>query len=387
MVLNVLFSFIISITLLICIPGYVSAAESPLNTSNNKAGVHILFPDEVEDAAKLINSSGGDYGYVTIAIQSGDKDIEKWQNFLDKCKRLHVVPLIRIATESNPFNTAVWSKPTDYDIIDFANFLDSLNWPYKNRYIIVYNEVNRGDEWGGNLDASEYARILSFAVTVFKSKSPDFFIISAGLDNASPDKATQYMNQYNYMQQMNRSVPGIFNQVDGLSSHSYPNPGFSQPPTANSPTSINSFQYEKAYVKALGSKDLPIFITETGWSTEVLSDNLAASYYITAFNTTWNDSNIVAITPFLLQGRGGPFQKFSLIGDGSKFTQQYNAIKNLKKVKGNPKISTSVLSASTNTIAKKDKEIVDFSKSDYDMKTATISGELKTVFKWLLKIE
>ncbi|HVF69227.1 MAG TPA: hypothetical protein VNA13_01535 [Xanthomonadales bacterium] len=383
MVFKVFFSFIF---LFLFLPHTAYAIEHPLSVPNNKVGVHILFPEEVEDAAKLINTNGGDYGYVTIAIQSGDKDLEKWQSFLDKCKKLHIIPIIRLATEGNYFNTAVWRKPIDYDIVDFANFFDSLNWPYKNRYIVVYNEVNRGDEWGGVLDPSEYARTLSFAVTVFKSKSPDFFMISAGLDNASPNAATKYMNQYNYLQQMNRSVPGIFNQIDGLSSHSYPNPGFSQPPTTNTPMSINSFQYEKALVRTISSKELPIFITETGWSTDVLSDQLAASYYTTAFNTTWTDPGVVAVTPFLLQGRGGPFQQFSLLGEGRSFSHQYNAIKNLKKVKGRPRIAESVLAAKSDNIPPKDKTVIDFSKSEYDNKTATISGELKTVFKWLLKL-
>ena len=33
------------------------------------------------------------------------------------------------------------------------------------------------------------------------------------------------------MQQMNDAVPGIFSEIDGLASHSYPNPGFAAAPS------------------------------------------------------------------------------------------------------------------------------------------------------------
>ena len=95
----------------------VQASENPLDHPNNKFGVHILFPSELPDAAKLVNSNGGDWGYVTIPIQAGDKDVTKWQDFLDQCGKLHIIPIIRLATEGDYFNTAVWRKPSPLDIL------------------------------------------------------------------------------------------------------------------------------------------------------------------------------------------------------------------------------------------------------------------------------
>ena len=59
-------------------PNYSFAIENPLMMKNNKIGVHILFTPEINSASNLINSNGGDWGYVTIPIQAGDKDLEKW---------------------------------------------------------------------------------------------------------------------------------------------------------------------------------------------------------------------------------------------------------------------------------------------------------------------
>ena len=47
-----------------------SAAENPLAVANNKIGIHVLDPSELPAAAKLVNNNGGDWGYVTIPIQS-----------------------------------------------------------------------------------------------------------------------------------------------------------------------------------------------------------------------------------------------------------------------------------------------------------------------------
>src|SRR3989344_2975568 len=101
------------------------AIENPIGVPNNKFGVHILFPEELGEAASLINSTGGDWGYVTIPIQASDKDIDKWQKFMDAARENHIIPIIRIAAEGDYFNSSVWRKPTYADIIDFANFLDS----------------------------------------------------------------------------------------------------------------------------------------------------------------------------------------------------------------------------------------------------------------------
>jgi hypothetical protein len=341
---NICLALILSILILLK-PLQSFAIEDPLSLPNNKIGIHILFPSELDEAANLINANGGEWGYVVIPIQAGDRDLAKWQEFMDEAKRKKVIPLIRLATEGDYFNTKVWRKPKEEDILDFANFLTSLSWPVKNRYVIIFNEVNRDDEWGGNADPAEYATLLSYAATIFKSRSSDFFIISAGMDNASIN-GNAAINQFTFLSHMQRAIPGIFYQVDGLSSHAYPNPSFSEPPTSLSKTSIMSFQYEQAFVESLVDKKLPIFITETGWSNERLSEETRATYYQQAFNGVWKDPSIVTIAPFLLRATGGPFEKFSFLKNDNLKTKQYEAIENAEKQKGKPSLNQDrVLSA------------------------------------------
>lgn len=374
--------FVYSFICLFVYSPHSAFAEDPLSHPNNKVGIHILFPAELSDAAKLVNSNGGDWGYVTIPIQAGDKDMKKWQDFMDQARALHVIPIIRLATEGDYFNTTSWRKPNLSDVLDFANFLNSLNWPTKNRYIIVYNEVNRADEWGGQADPAAYADMLSYAVTAFKTANPDFFIISAGLDNAAANGNGTY-NEYTYLQQMNAAIPGIFNQIDGIASHSYPNPGFSEPPSVHTSESITSFLYEKQLIQSMSDKNLPTFITETGWTANSIPQTTIASYYQQAFSSVWNDGQVVAVTPFLFRAGGaGPFTQFSFLDASGNPNAIYNAVAGLPKVKGQPTLTPLVLSAATNN---KSLPIENFSKDNPDV-VFTISIGAKKMLKWFLHL-
>lgn len=360
------------------------AVENPLGVPNNRVGIHILFHTELEDAAKLVNTNGGDWGYVIIPIQSGDKDREKWQNFLDTAKKLHVIPIIRLATEGDYFNTKVWRKPEAADILDFANFLNSLHWPVKNRYIVVFNEVNRGDEWGGTANPAEYADLLSYATTVFKDRNADFFIISSGLDNAAATSDTSF-NPYTFLDQMTHIIPDIFSQIDGLGSHSYPNPAFAQPPSKQDAMSIASFRHERALVQSLGGKELPVFITETGWSGNVVAPGIIAKYYKDAFSSVWNDDKIVTVTPFLLKAGGGPFTTFSFLTSNNEPTEQYQAVASLPKVKGTPVLTPDLPSVLGKELIKT-VPVKTFSEREITNARLVLSDNLKALGKWLLRL-
>ncbi|HWY78942.1 MAG TPA: hypothetical protein VNW29_01150 [Candidatus Sulfotelmatobacter sp.] len=363
----------------------VAAAENPLAVANNKIGIHILDVSELPAAAQLVNSKGGDWGYIIIPIQAGDENLLKWQKFMDDCKKYHVIPIIRLATEGDYFNTQVWREPNQNDIVDAAIFLNSLDWPTKNQYVIVYNEVNRGDEWGGNANPTAYAQLLSFAVSVFKSESPNFFIISAGLDNAAPNQGSIYINEYTYIMAMNQAVPGIFNQLDGVSSHSYPNPGFSQAPNLNSMMGVGSFIHERDLIKSMSNKELPVFITETGWSANAVPENIRVQYYDQTFKTIWSDPNIVAVTPFLLQAGAGPFQQFSFINTNGSKTEQYQYLYNLSKVKGVPSFPThQVLAASNSHTVEAGIVTKDFREYRSFHRSISLSLVMENVFNYLI---
>ncbi len=328
-------SFLLFFYFSLILAGQVKAVVNPLDYSNNKAGIHILDPNEVEKIADLVNGNGGDWGYVTVPLRDDDRDRLKWQRFMDRCKEFHLIPIVRLATV---MTAKGWERPNLYQSIDFANFLNDLDWPTKNRYVIVYNEPNHATEWGGQVEPADYAWILKYTAQIFKVRNEDFFILPAGLDAAAPN-GNGHLQLYNFINQMVWAESNVFDYIDGWTSHSYPNPGFSGTPLETHSQSIVSFRHESAFVKQFNPKDLPVFITETGWQDKAVGEQQTASFYEIAFNQIWSDEKIVAITPFLFQAGEGPFAAFSFLKQDGSGKVYYQTWKNLAKNKGNPQLA------------------------------------------------
>jgi len=317
----------------ILIIGYLSpikAMYDPRTVTNNKAGVHILNPDELGDAAKLVNSNGGDWGYVIVPIQPTDRHKDIWQNFMAKAKDLHLIPIIRITTI--PMG-GTWNRGNDIDLVDFANFLNELDWPVENRYIVLFNEVNRDTEWGGSVDPEKYALIVKNAYAIFKERSPDFFLLGPSLDSALPNSKTS-LSAATYLGRMSTYDPLVWTYFDGWSSHSYPNPAFSAPAKKTGLQSIVGYKSEQSLLK-LASK--PVFITETGWDQSKLNDSTLAGYWSAAWQIWQSDPNVVAVTPFVLRG-GEQFKIFSLYKEDGQYSASGQSIFNLPKGAGSPNI-------------------------------------------------
>lgn len=331
------------LVLLLAITPSVYAKYDPLSVPNNRYGIHIVDPNDVADAAKLVNSTGGDWGYVTLVIQDDDRDRGKWQRVFDEMRALHLIPIVRLATH---IDRDAWAKPyTDSDK-DWAKFLNSLNWPVENRYVIVFNEPNHANEWGRDLNPEEYAEIFVRHARALHEASEDFFVLPAGLDvSASSDGRS--LDAAAYLRKMLVREPNLFDHVDGWASHSYPNPGFSGSPYAIGRGTLRTFLWEREFLKSLGvTKSLPTFITETGWlhregvtyNAGLLTSEQVGINLRLASMGPWQDSNIVAITPFVLNYQGLPFDHFSWRKlHSSEFYPHFASYQSVAKVNGQPK--------------------------------------------------
>lgn len=302
-----------------------SLAADPLSVPNNRFGVHILDTGEILEAAKLVNSSGGAWGYVTIPIRTDDRDKDKWSLFFKTCRENKVIPILRLATFVDKDR---WTTPSALDLVDFANFLNELPWPVKNRYIIVFNEPNHSKEWGGYVSPQEYAGLLIQARDIFKTRSNDFFLISGGLDMSAPSNSTS-TDALKFYREMTKAEPQWYSALDGIGVHAYPNPGFVASPLSKDRYGITSYRFELATLRNLGFDEKPIFITETGYAGR-------ENFYPTAFNSVWTENKIVAVTPFLLFAGAGDFVKFSLLDSSHHPTASYTAIFNQPKIAGSP---------------------------------------------------
>jgi hypothetical protein len=131
--------------------------------------------------------------------------------------------------------------------------------------------------------------------------------------------------------------PKLLDNLDGWVSHSYPNPGFSGKETDTGRGTIDTFDWELNYLKTLGvTKDLPVFITETGWSNQKVDVDKISAKYDYAFKNVWNDGRVVAVTPFILNYPQAPFSEFSWRKTDGTFYPYYTGMQAITKIAGDP---------------------------------------------------
>ena len=326
------------IVLLLVWPLTVDAIE-PIKV-NNKFGMHVAVAtdEDLEAVAKLVNSSGGSWGYVTLVIQDNDLDTGRWQERFDRLRRLRLIPIIRLATHPDGQN---WLAANPEDSKKWVDFFNSLNWVTKNRYLVLFNEPNHATEWGGSVDVDSYAQTAIKFAKALKKSNPDYFLMLAGLDQAAPQQLPNYADAGWFLETVvtKIGIEDFERYFDGLSSHSYPNPGFVATPYNQGWGSVIGYRSELALLKGLGvDKELPVFITETGWQKTVLGEQTVTDYFLWSFNNLWlPDTQVVAVTPFILNYQSEPFLGFSWQKQNeSGFYQHYEAIKSLEKINGEP---------------------------------------------------
>jgi len=334
-----LFTLLFPFFFLLAWPAKIKAESDRLDSPNNKFGIHLAIPayEDLEKAANLVNSHG-DWGYVTLVMQENDLNHDKWQGVFDQLRKLHLIPIIRLATS---LENGHWRAPQIEEAQKWTNFLNSLNWVVKNRYVVLFNETNRADEWGGRVDPKDFAEITYNFAKTLKESNVDFFVMMAGLDSAAPSQLPQYEDEAIFLKKVLTAQKGPFDYLDGWASHSYPKSKFSY-----GRNSVFNYQWELNLLKTLGiEKNLPVFITETGWphqegkspdfsfpSEKVIAD-LTRNYFVEILK----DPKVVAITPFILNYQDEPFDHFSWQKPNSnEFYSQYETVQKVAKIKGEP---------------------------------------------------
>lgn len=315
--------------------------SDPLWKENNKFGLYIYAEsgDYFEFAQNLVNSNGGEWGYVLIPYNVKDRDLAKWTKVFEKLANKKLIPIIQLH-DVDPEKYKEQTRKA-------ADFLDNFLWPIRYRYISVYNEPNDSKFWYGRVDPAEYATILNYTIDTFKQVNSDYFMLNAGFNSSAASNGA-HLDSLVYMKLMNDEVPGIFEKLDGWASHSYPQPNFSASPYNYGRWSIRAYESELSYLKnSLGvSKDLPVFITETGWAhaegkdfeSSYLSQDQVAENFKIAYQEVWlKDDRVRAVTPFTIK-YDPPFDHFSWLTKDKVPYPQYDAIKKLSKIKGDPPI-------------------------------------------------
>jgi len=310
--------------------------------SSNIFGLHLTQTQDIHSAKDVINSNGGDWGWVILVIRTDQLDYRTWQDFFDNCRKYHIIPIIRLATYSDQGN---WKIPNPSDIDNLANFLNSLNWPIKTQYVSLFNEVNHGQEWGGQVDVNSYVDLSIYASTKFKSLNSNFFILNGALDLAAPNSMPKFLSAKSFYEQIYSYKPEFFDSIDGLASHSYPNHGFVGKPYHTGQHSILGYQWELETIKKMGvTKDFPVFITETGWphreginqKNNFFTTKTTSQFLLDAYQVWSTDNRIQAVTPFIFNYPHPPFDHFSWLDQDEQLYPEYQKVIDAAKSTNSP---------------------------------------------------
>lgn len=366
------------------LPKEVIAIYNPQDLPNNRFGIHIVDENDLMDASNLVNSNGGQWGYVTFVIQEGDRDLNRWFNVFTSLRKLKLIPIVRIATSIERNN---WQKPDINKIGDWVSFLDSLPWPIENRYVIIGNEPNHAKEWGGKVEPHEYATYFVEFSKSLKESSADFFVLPAGLDASAPNSYLT-MDEVLYLKRMLEVEPNFLSYIDAWNSHSYPNPNFTGSELDSGRGSVRTFEWELELLKEYGlTRQLPVFITETGWAHNqegkvkefVNTDSLGEKLKY-AFENVWNSKEIVTVTPFIFNYQDSPFEMFSWKKTDGSFYPFYNDVMSLAKVKGEPKTNNFRDFDAMNFL--KERGLLDQEESMRDFTPSAILAKVKSRLKF-----
>jgi hypothetical protein len=305
--------------------------------------------------SQIVNSSGGDWGYVTVLLDDGD-----WQNpapiqrFLDDANRYHLIPILRLATHQDG---AFWVKPAPDQAARWKKFLTGLKWYTPAVYLVVGNEPNLGIEWGGQPNPQEYARYLESFLDTFADVRDRFKILNAPLDLSNLTKPGM-MDEFEFLAAMKAEVPDIFTRLDGWASNPYQffdDRGIRY--------TYRGYSLELDYIGV----NLPVFITES-YIGFVDDPQVVANYYETAFNYWLKDSRVVAATPHFYNPEAKVFWMFDADAAGNPINLSPTAVKlrQIPKVAGTPNFLTTLSTATTPAGATAAMTLVG-GKADYDI--------------------
>lgn len=313
---------------------YLFLVTQKCSALQNIFGLHLTQPQDIYKAKDIINSSGGDWGWVTLVIRLDQLDPNTWNDFFNNCRKYHLIPIIRLATISE---NGSWKRPVLSDIDNLANFLNTLNWPTTQRHIVLFNEINHGQEWGGEVELKNFADISIYSYQKFKSLNTNFTIISSPLDLAAPQSPPNFYSASNVYHNIYLYRPEYFDNIDALGSHSY---------------NIHDYIWDLDYLKKLGvKKDYPIYITETGWqhregeskNNNFYTASTTANLMVNALKEWGKDPRVVAVTPFIYNYPHTPFDHFSWVDINENLYPAYQQVVDMPKSQNSPAQSTKYL--------------------------------------------
>lgn len=310
--------------------GAVAQDQPVVESANNIVGINVVRwtdPPVLRATAELVNSNGGDWGYVTLLVGDDDRrEPARLQRLLDESGRNRLTPILRIATQYDP-QRKLWRRPSPYDAHLWRVAFAGLRWPTRLRYILVGNEPNLGHEWGGVVDPADYARYLNTWTRVL-AHDARYRIFNGALDASNDTLWPERMDEFEFIEGMRAAVPDVFERLHGWASSPY---------HFYWGTELRyTYRAYESELAAIG-REMPVIISEFH-PVYVDDPRHVAGWYATAFAHWQADPRVIAATPMFWNPEQDRFWMYAVSPTGTVISPSptYDLIRGLPKRAGSP---------------------------------------------------
>jgi hypothetical protein len=347
----------------------VPSEDVVVETPENRFGIGLVGPGNAGqwDLTRDLVGDGGHIKLIFPGVDLGMSGVPAdWVDAIRECDDRNLVSVVRIGppwgdryvrnmSDGGGF-TAYTQLAEKYRMVAEAALLHVS--PGRPLYFEIHNEPNLCYEWDchaaeapdhpdapdGWMHYSDMAREYAFflrdvAAALHAVGDARLKVANGGLApggvvtcQCDGDGFTGGITALDFMAAMESAVPGIWGMLDAWATHSYPASGLGYgffDTYANSGPGLHFFEHE---LSATG-RDLPVLITETGWTIQHESFNWTrdqvAGWTVDAYNGVWLvHPSIEAVMPFMLQDAG--WDNFAWVAvDGTPYPV-YNAVRDLR---------------------------------------------------------
>ena len=205
-----------------------------------------------------------------------------------------IITVIETPEWARPKGSGIFHPPTNRQ--DYADAMAMLAARYAHRPAMVWeiwNEPNIIEFWEGGPNAAQYADLLKRAYKAIKAADPDATVLGGSI----------VFNDLAYLRALyDNGVQGSF---DALAHHPYA-PGRAPDDRGDPGASFYSIEDMHALMASRGGGGKAIWITEFGWSLELISDDERAVYLQRAVELLGKWPYVRAFCIYTLRQDSGP---------------------------------------------------------------------------------
>ncbi|NVB39673.1 hypothetical protein G6O69_17655 [Pseudenhygromyxa sp. WMMC2535] len=341
--------------------GSTSTGEDEEFAHDNIFGIGLVAPGD-QQQLDLAANLAGKHGGVRLTFAGITKDMhaasDEWKQAVQLTYDRDLVPYVRLGPPWG--DRRVRNQSDDGAHANYAAYAQAYadtvaslpkreGWPL---YVEVHNEPNLCYEWacdagdqndgwlGYQVAAAEYAHMLAdVADALHGLGDARIKVMNGGLApggtvscECGGDGYEAGITSIEYIQAMLAAEPGLAGKLDAWASHSYPAEGkgwgfFVAYDGVNGQAQTGLVYYQDE-LAAIGAQ-LPVVMTETGWTTEYGSQDQVASWTVNAYNYVWlADAGIQAILPFQLMDAS--WDAFAWADTSGNPRPVYNAVRQLR---------------------------------------------------------